>query len=462
MDTFLLVLCAISTLISVIFLVISISILKTLRNYRNDGDMKNISLEIIQQRQNLYAEFQTQRNELNGRIDSIQNRISVIINETLRTSNEVQASQTLKLTHELQNTLNNFGNQVKDMSHTLEARMSELRKTQEERLETIRATMENKISEMQQGNQIKLEEIRQMVDEKLQKTLNERVTESFKIVGERLEQVYKGLGEMQNLASGVGDLKKILANVKTRGTFGEIQLSRILEQLLTKDQYAENVITKPGSRDCVEYAIKLPGKSDSDKPVYLPMDAKFPLDLYTTLLDAYDSADQSIIDQAGKALENTIKKNAKDIRDKYIDPPNTTDFAIMFLPTEGLYAEVTRRTNLLDVIARDYNINIAGPSTVSALLNSLQMGFRTLAIEKRSHEVWILLSAVKTEFSNFEGVLNNVKKRLDLVDTELNKLIGVRTRAVMKKLNDVQTLPIEEAHLIIGDVVLVSEIDDDE
>lgn len=462
MDIVLLILSVVISLVTIASLVICIISLNALKYYKNKDGSQNILSEITRQRQDFSVENQNFRTEINGRIDSILSRISVVINETMRTGNEAQVSQALKLSQELQNSLVTFGNQVKDMSQILEGRMNELRKTQEESLEAIRITMENRIGSMQQENQKKLDEMREVVDEKLQKTLNERVTESFKIVGERLEQVYKGLGEMQNLASGVGDLKKILSNVKTRGTFGEIQLSRILEQLLTTDQYSLNVATKKGSRDMVEFAIKLPGNNEMDQPVYLPMDSKFPLDLYTTLLDAYDTADPAIIEQAGKTLENAIKKNAKDIRDKYIDPPNTTDFAIMFLPTEGLYAEVTRRTSLLEFVAREYNVNIAGPSTVSALLNSLQMGFRTLAIEKRSHEVWNLLSAVKTEFLNFEGVLLNVKKRLDSVDTELNKLIGVRTRAVIRKLKDVQALPSDEANVILGDFTYDIETEEED
>ncbi|MBQ6845555.1 MAG: DNA recombination protein RmuC, partial [Oscillospiraceae bacterium] len=328
--------------------------------------------------------------------------------------------------------------------------MSELRTSQDSRLESVRNSVSDSIKQLQEDNRKQLEEIRLSVDEKLQKTLNERVSESFKLVGSQLEQVHKSLGEMQSLANGVGDLKKILSNVKTRGIFGEMQLSRILEQILTPEQYVTNFATKAGSRDVVEFAVKLPGKGEYDAPVYLPIDAKFPLDVYNSLLDAYDTSDYIQIDHAAKALESIIKKNAKDIRDKYIDPPNTTDFAIMFLPTESLYAEVVRRPNLLETIARDYSINIAGPTTISALLNSLQMGFRTLAIEKRSHEVWNLLGAIKTEFGNFENALQAVKKRFDSADSELNKLITTRTRAVMRKLKSVEAMPEDEANKVLG------------
>lgn len=372
-------------------------------------------------------------------ISSVKSESVTAINDGIRTNSSV-----------MQSSLQGYGKQVSELSSRLDARMESLRKSQDEQLETVRATLDRNIRQMQQDNEKKLEEIRATVDEKLQKTLNERVAESFKLVGTQLEQVHKSLGEMQTLASGVGDLKKILSNVKTRGVFGEVQLSRILEQILTSDQYATNFATKKNSRDVVEFAVKLPGKSVSDGPVYLPIDAKFPLDVYNALLDAYDSGSADKIEEAGKMLENTIKKNAKDIRDKYIDPPNTTDFAVMFLPTEGLYAEVVRRTGLIEALAADYSVNVCGPSTVSAFLNSLQMGFRTLAIEKRSHEVWTVLGAVKTEFGNFGRVLESVQKKFQSADSELESLIGTRTRVMMRKLKSVESLPEESAKQILG------------
>lgn len=307
----------------------------------------------------------------------------------------------------------------------------------EQRLDNIRTTMERRLTALQEDNSKKLEQMRETVDEKLQKTLEDKIGQSFKLVSERLEQVYKGLGEMQTLASGVGDLKKVLSNVKTRGILGEIQLGAILEQMMSNEQYDTNVATKPGSREVVEYAVKLP--SEDGSITYLPIDAKFPLDLYSALVDAYDLGDTAAIEQAAKLLDTRIKGCAKDIRDKYIDPPNTTDFAIMFLPIEGLYAEVVRR-GLVETLQRDYKVSIAGPTTMSALLNSLQMGFKTLAIQKRSGEVWKVLGGVKTEFDNFAGVLSVTQQRLNQANNELDKLVGVRTRQIQKKLKDVSSV----------------------
>ncbi len=283
--------------------------------------------------------------------------------------------------------------------------------------------------------------MRKTVDKKLQQTLEEKMTQSFALVNERLEQVYKGLGEMQTLASGVGDLKKVLSNVKTRGILGEIQLGSILNEILSPAQYEENVVTKKGTRNVVEFAVKLP--ADEDKFIYLPIDSKFPGDSYSALRDAIDEGDKERINMAAKQLVTTIKNEAKDIRDKYIDPPNTTDFAIMFLPFEGLYCEVVNR-GLVEVLQRDYKVNVAGPSTMAALLNSLQMGFKTLAVQKRSTEVWKILSDVKKEFDTFNSVLENTQNRLKQANDELEKLVGVRTRQIQRKLKDVQstdTLP---------------------
>lgn len=295
----------------------------------------------------------------------------------------------------------------------------------------------------------KLEKMRETVDEKLHKTLEERLGESFKLVSERLELVHKGLGEMQNLATGVGDLKKVLSNVKTRGILGEIQLENILEQILNTDQYDKNVSTKKGSRENVEFAIKLPGKENPEDIIYLPLDSKFPLEVYHQLLEAYDSGNTDLIEAAGKRLENSIKKSAKDIRDKYLDPPNTTDFGLMFLPIEGLYAEVVRRTGLLEVLQREYKINITGPTTLAALLNSLQMGFRTLAIEKRSSDVWKTLGAVKTEFNKFGNVLNKAQEKLNQASQEIDTLVGTRTRQIQRKLKNIESLSIDEVNVFL-------------
>ncbi|WP_312353737.1 DNA recombination protein RmuC [Aminipila sp.] len=307
----------------------------------------------------------------------------------------------------------------------------------EQKLENIRKTMETRLAALQEENNKQLERMRNTVDEKLQKTLEDRISQSFKLVSERLEQVYKGLGEMQTLASGVGDLKKVLSNVKTRGILGEIQLGAILEQILSREQYEENIRTKSSGMERVEFAIKLPG--DQDGVVYLPIDAKFPADAYTKLVEAYDSGNSCEIDEAAKELEKAIKKAAKDIHEKYVEPPATTDFAIMFLPFEGLYAEVVRR-GLVETLQRDYKISIAGPTTMAALLNSLQMGFKTLAIQKHSSQVWDVLGAVKTEFDKFGKVLEATQQRINQANAELDKLIGTRTRSIQRKLRGITGL----------------------
>ena len=329
----------------------------------------------------------------------------------------------------------------------LNTRFSNMAVENEQKLDNIRTAMESKIKALTDENSIQLEKMRATVDEKLQKTLEERLSQSFKLVSERLEEVYKGLGEMQNLASGVGDLKKVLSNVKTRGILGEIQLSAILEQVLTKEQYDENVATKKGSSDRVEFAIRLPG--DEDGVVYLPIDAKFPADKYSNLADAYETGDKAQIEACGKALEASIKASAKYIHDKYVDPPATTDFAILFLPFEGLYAEVVRR-GMVEVLQREYKVNIAGPTTMAALLNSLQMGFRTLAIEKHSSRVWDVLGAVKTEFGKFEKTLKKAQERINQANNELDALIGTRTNVIQRRLRDVTALPEETSSGLLG------------
>lgn len=288
----------------------------------------------------------------------------------------------------------------------------------------------------------KLEQMRATVDEKLQKTLNERLGQSFEMVGKQLESVQKGLGEMQTLATDVGGLKKVLSNVKLRGNVGEVQLAMILEQTLAPTQYDVNVRTKAGSSDPVEFAIKLPGRSeDESSVVYLPIDAKFPKDVYEQLLNAYEHASTEEIEVATKALETTIKKMAKDIRDKYIDPPNTTDFAILFLPFESIYAEVIRRSGLVDQLRDEFKITVAGPTTLVAILNSLQMGFRTLALQKRSSEVWKVLGLVKKEFENFGGLLEKAQKNIQTGMSQLDEVVGTRTRAIQRQLRGVDTLP---------------------
>ena len=335
---------------------------------------------------------------------------------------------------------------VQNMSQVLLTAQTGANTTINENLESIRRAMVTQLSGIREENNRQLEQMRQTVDEKLQTTLNDRITQSFQLVNERLEQVYAGLGEMKTLASGVGDLKKVLSNVKTRGILGEVQLGAILEQILAPEQYAANVKTRPGSTHFVEYAVKLPG-TDEDT-VWLPIDAKFPVDAYSQLLDAYESGDADAIKAAGSLLEQRIKAFARDIRDKYVAPPHTTDFGIMFLPVEGLYAEVVRR-GLIETLQNNYHVNIAGPTTMAALLNSLQMGFKTLAIQKRSGEVWKLLGAVKTEFDRFGDVIEAAQKRLEQAGNELDKLVGLRTKQIQKRLAQVTSLPDAEATALI-------------
>lgn len=332
-----------------------------------------------------------------------------------------------------QNQVNMAENQ-KFQLQQMENRLKTFSMENEQKLENIRSTVEKKLTYMQEDNNKQLENIRTTVDEKLQNTLENKLNKSFETVSKQLQQVYKGLGEMQNLAVGVGDLKKVLSNVKTRGILGEIQLSAILKEILSPEQYEENVATKKGSRNVVEFAVKLP--ADDESFVYLPIDSKFPGDTYAKLVDAMNSGNKEEIEVCSKNLLRTIKSEAKDIHDKYISPPNTTEFAIMFLPFEGLYAEVVNR-GMVEVLQREYKVNVAGPSTMGALLNSLQLGFKTLAVQKRSAEVWQILNDVKREFDTFADVLEKTQTRLNQANTELDKLVGVRTRKIQSQLSKV-------------------------
>lgn len=352
-----------------------------------------------------------------------------------------------KAEEELQKILLNqqsFAQSQNDRAVQLEQRLHSFSSGNAQSLENIRRSVDEKLESIRRENLRQLDEMRQTVDEKLQKTLEEKMNKSFSLVNERLEQVYKGLGEMQTLAVGVGDLKKVLSNVKTRGILGEIQLGAILSEILSKEQYEENIATKKGSKNVVEFAIKLP--SDGAGTVYLPIDSKFPGDTYSALREAVESGDKQRIESAKKALVQRIKGEAKDIHDKYIDPPNTTEFAIMFLPFEGLYSEVVNM-GLVEVLQREYKVNIAGPSTMAALLNSLQMGFKTLAVQKRSAEVWKILGGVKTEFDKFNDVLVMTQQRLDQANKELDKLVGVRTRQIQRQLKDVESVSLSEQNL---------------
>ena len=359
--------------------------------------------------------------------------------QELQHSNSLLRQELLSVT---QNSVINLGDMLSENLRTsgehqtqrltqLESRFRTFSLENAQKLEMIRDSVEKRLAYIQEDNTRQLEKMRTTVDEKLQKTLEEKMNRSFAIVGERLEQVYKGLGEMQNLASGVGDLKKVLSNVKTRGILGEIQLEAILKEILAPQQYEKNVVTKKGSKNYVEFAVRLPAQDDG--VIYLPVDSKFPGDVYAALVSAYEQGSKEAVQEAAKVLLATLKAEARDIRDKYIDPPNTTEFAIMFLPFEGLYAEAVNR-GLVEVLQREYKVNIAGPSTMAALLNSIQMGFKTLAVQKRSAEAFRILEEVKTEFDKFAQGLLLTQQRLDQANSELDRLVGVRTRQIQKRL----------------------------
>ena len=414
---------------------------------------------------NLKAEFGNNRDELSRNLRENREELLKSINsfqEIVQTSlrdNRQELSRALKSFEDTFNanvrTFNDFQKQKFD---SLTLKLNELTSGIQVQLEKVANTVEARLKTMQEDNNTKLEKMRETVDEKLDKTLEHRLGQTFKHVSERLELVHKGLGEMQTLAVGVGDLKKVIANVKSRGVMGEYQLAAILEQIMAPDQYQKNVKPKPNSSESVEYAIKLPGKADSSEVVWLPIDSKFPVEIYTELIDSYDKGDTVAIDTSRKQLNSKIRTFAKDIRDKYVDPPNTTDFAIMFLPFEGLYAEVTRIPGLMESLQRDFKISVTGPSNLAAFLNSLQMGFRTLAIEKRSSEVWQLLGAVKTEFSHFGAILDKTKRKLDEASNVIDSA-GVRTRAIERKLRDVQELPQHEVSKFIDDSIVTLDFD---
>ena len=348
---------------------------------------------------------------------------------------------------------------ARDNREELAASLKEFKLTFEKAIDSFNNIQREKFSDLKEEQQKlilntekRLDEIRITVEEKLQKTLNERIAQSFRLVNEQLENVQKGLGEMQALAQDVGGLKKVLTNVKTRGNIGEIQLGMLLEQILAPEQYEANVKTKKGSDALVEYAVKLPGKDDSSETVYLPIDAKFPKDIYEQLLDAYDTGDSQQIDAAGKLLESTVRKMAKDISDKYLAPPSTPEFGILFLPFESIYAEVVRRTALLEDLQRNYHVAVTGPTTLAAILNSLQMGFRTLAIQRCSGEVWKILGAVKKEFEQMGGMLEKAKKHIETANNQIDNVLGVRTRAIQRTLKDVDALSAQEARRIIPEI----------
>jgi DNA recombination protein RmuC len=370
-------------------------------------------------------------------------RIEKLVKDEMGRNREETSRSARDGRDELNKSLNFFG-------ESSAKKMAELTQSNEQKFDKLQDKIEAQLRQISENNEQKLEQMRATVDEKLQSTLEKRLGESFKLVSDRLEAVREGLGEMRNLAVGVGDLKKVLTNVKTRGTWGEIQLENLMEQILTNDQYAKNIATKPGSSDRVEFAVKMPGRGGKEEICWLPIDAKFPMEDYQRLVSAQELGDIALIEESSKALENRIKLEAKTIYEKYIDPPNTTDVALLFLPVEGLFAEILRRPGLFEKIQNDYKVIITGPTTLTAILNSLQMGFRTLAIEKRSSEVWTILGTVKTEFGKFGEILDKTQKKLE----EASKTIedaSKKTRTIQRKLRDVQDLPSDEIKLVEGE-----------
>ncbi len=417
--------------------------IETLANaiQRVEASVKN---EIATNRQETNNSTQSTRTELQSSLHLFGEQLA----NAMKNTSGLQKAQLETFSNNLSMLTRSMEEKQHLLMLSIEEKLRLLTRAMEEKQHLLTSSLEKKISDLQSGNEKKLDEMRATVDEKLQQTLETRLSESFRLVSERLEAVHKGLGDMQQLATGVGDLKRVLTNVKTRGILGEYQLENMLEQLLTPDQYARNVKTKTGSNALVEFAVKLPGKEDK-QPLWLPIDSKFPKEDFELLLDAYDKAIPELIEECRKNFVRGIKKCAVDIFSKYIDPPNTTDFAILFLPFESLYAEVIRTPGLFESIQRESRIIITGPTTLSALLNSLQMGFRTLAIEKRSSEVWELLGAVKTEFGNFGAILDKTQKKLQEASNVIEDA-GRRSRSIERKLKNVQELPREQANMLLG------------
>lgn len=408
-------------IICIILLIIAINGLK-----HNKNDDKILHIE-----RTLKDENSALKNEFDTKLTNVQKVVSDNTKNQFECFNKFTEYKLEKMIETLKENISHLNESIKNNTNISEKYLAE-----------IRVSLEKSLEKLQNINEQKLEEMRRTVDEKLDATLKSRLNESFKIVQENLSKVEQGIGEMRNLANGVGDLKRVLTNVKTRGVWGEMQLSQILSEVLTKDQYAENIITRPHSKDPVEFALRLP--SDGKKTIYLPIDSKFPLDTYTNLLNAYDLMDKDLINKSISELKRSIKMFAKDIKEKYIEAPYTTDFGIMFLPIEGLYAEVAK-IGLIDELQSTYRIIIAGPTTMSALLNSLQVGFRTLAIERRSSEVWNILGAVKTEFENFEGVLRKAQKKIGEANEEIENLVGTRTRQINRKLKNVTEIEYDKS-----------------
>lgn len=412
-----------------------------------DSISKHIT-EIANLQKNQLDIFSNQLSKLTELNEQKLEQIREAIVNNLKASNDSVVSRIVEVVNLQKNQFDTFSKQLITLTQM-----------NEQKLEAMRSTVEQRLKSIQDDNALKLEQMRVTVDEKLHTTLEKRLGDSFKLVSDRLELVRQGLGEMQALANGVGDLKKVLTNVKTRGTWGEIQLGNLLEQILTPEQYSTNVVTKIGSRENVEFALRLPGKDD--KVVWLPIDAKFPKENYERLLEAQEQANPILVEKSGKDLEDTVKLMAKSVRDKYLDPPNTTDFGILFLATEGLYAEIIRRPGLCDYIQREYRVVVAGPTTIAALLNSLQMGFRSLTIEKRASEVWNLLGAVKNEFGKFGDLLDKTHKQLQTVSTTIEGA-AKKSRTIEKKLKDVQVLPAAESKKLLAQLeeADTSEVDE--
>ena len=430
MEAAVLIVCAVSCVISLITLIIVLT---------RKNDVPDNTQEIVDSvRQEIAAQQSALRQELSAQTQTSVKNMGDMLNENQRSLSNGQYERISSLEGHFKVFSLQSEQKLENIRQTVDKQLRENRETIDRRLNENRESVEKRLDSMQRDNNQKLEEMRKTVDERLEKSLEDKMNKSFSLVSQRLEQVYKGLGEMQSLASGVGDLKKVLSNVKTRGILGEIQLGSILGEILSPEQYAENVATKKGSKNVVEFAVKLPAKDDGF--IWLPIDSKFPGDTYAALREAIENGDKTQIDLAAKALIATIKSEAKDISAKYIDPPNTTEFAIMFLPFEGLYSEVVNR-GMVEVLQRDYKVNIAGPSTMAALLNSIQMGFKTLAVQKRSAEVWKVLGGVKKEFDSFAKVLESTQKRLDQANKDLDTLVGVRTRQIQRRLKDVEAPP---------------------
>ena len=412
------------------------------------------------------------RSRKNNTVQEVSRSISdleKVIRDESRYNRENDENRSRKDREELASTLNHFRTEhretLKNITTQTNSAIQAFQKSFAESMELFNRLQREKFGELSlrqqellQNTEKKLEEMRATVDEKLQKTLHERIGQSFELVSKQLENVQKGLGEMQTLAQDVGGLKRVLSNVKIRGTIGEVQLSMLLEQILAPDQYDTNVKTKPGSDKLVEFAVKLPGRAEGDESVYLPIDAKFPKDVYEQLLDAYESGDLQRVETTSRILEQTIRGMAKDIRDKYLAPPHTTDFGIMFLPFESIYGEVTRRAALLEQLQQEYHVIVTGPTTLAAILNSLQMGFRTLAIQKRSSEVWRILGGVKAEFEKFGGLLEKAQKNLQTANNQLEEVMGKRTRAIQRQLRSVEALPAKEEQNALLDSF--SEVDE--